>query len=107
MPRRRYKTVPRLWAISSVVAFVALGFIDPVTGMAKGDNNLWSKVLLLPTLNRHQLGEIVPPLFLYGGMLALTAAVLGWVVQALIVASSGAQRSRFAIPTQEPRGVKS
>ncbi|MFO0801552.1 MAG: hypothetical protein U0791_00320 [Gemmataceae bacterium] len=102
MPRSQFRTNQRLWAISSAIAFVALGFIDPVGGAAKGENSWWSKVFLLPSLNRHQLDEIVMPVLVYGVVLGLTAVVLGWVVQAPLVMCIGRSVQSAGIRNREP-----
>lgn len=101
MRRSQFRTNQRLWAISSAMAFVALGFIDPVGGVAKGENSWWSKVFLLPNLNRHQLDEIVPPVLVYGAVLGLTAVVLGWVVQAVLVMFTGRRVQSAGIRNRE------
>lgn len=106
MAKVKYPTNPSQWAISSTVVFVVLGFIDPIAGVAKGENNWWSKVFLLPSLNRSQLGETVPPVLVYGAILALAAIVLGWVLQALIAVRRGPSRSRYELLAEHLRDAK-
>jgi hypothetical protein len=90
-----YRTSLRIWTVASVVLFVALGFFDPWKGAAKGENDWWSLVSKLPTFNRTQLDEILPPLLLYTLVLGFAALVFGWVLQALIaIAGNRSTKSR-------------
>ena len=44
MARVRFRTDFRLWLLAAGGLFASLGFVDPVAGVAKGDNSLWSYV---------------------------------------------------------------
>lgn len=81
-----YRTNNWLWGIASGCIFLALGFADPVSGAAKGDCSLWSHVGVL--IRRDYFcssAEILAHVAFLAMFLAVPAALLGWVVQALII----------------------
>ncbi len=86
MAMARFHTDKRLWLIAASVLFVALGFVDPVAGVAKGDNSLWAHVARFVTGDYFcSTPEIVIPILLRSALQAIPAAVLGWVAQAVVV----------------------
>src|SRR5262245_45932213 len=97
MAKALFRTDRRLWLVAAGCAFVALGFVDPVAGVAKGHNSLWAYVGL------HVTGDyfcstadiVVPILFLVAPQAVLSAA-LGWVLQAFVVVARS--RGRGAAP---------
>jgi len=65
--------------------FIALGFIDHLAGMAKGDNSLWAYVSLLLE-GRHNTGALLQAVACRSLLQAVAALLLGWVIQAIVVA---------------------
>jgi hypothetical protein len=69
-----------------VCVFAALGFVDLLEGVAKGENYFWSYVRRLVTGNYScTTADMVLPVLMFAGMLAVPAAILGWAVQAVLV----------------------
>jgi hypothetical protein len=86
MTQAQFRTDNRLWAAVAVCVFVALGFVDPFAGAAKGENNLWARVAILVTGDYIcSTTEIILPILIVGAFEALSAAALGWVAQAAVV----------------------
>jgi hypothetical protein len=95
MALARFRTDNRLWALIAACAFVALGFVDPVAGAAKGDNSLWSWVgILVRGEYTCSTGELLAPIVLRAMIQAVPAALVGWVAQALIVVVWSSVRGR-------------
>ena len=97
MAKSRYRTNYLLWVAASGCLFVALGFVDPVAGVSKGDSSLWAVV------NRFVRGayycsttDIVVGLLILAISRAIPAAILGWVMQAVVVIGLGLRRSEQA-----------
>jgi hypothetical protein len=86
MAMKRFRTVYSLWALVAVGVFVALGFVDPVAGAAKGDNSFWS---LLGVYNsgdmQLNLADMRPNLVFRAGLQVVPAILIGWVAHAMIV----------------------
>ena len=82
----------RLWAITSVCVFVALGFVNPVAGVAKGDLSLWAYVSDVVTGNFADVTSGVQAIVFLSLLLAVPAVLVGWVLQALIVLVASAFR---------------
>jgi hypothetical protein len=90
MPRARFRTDLRLWLLAAGGVFVALGFVDPVAGVAKGDNGLWAYVARFVTGDYFcSTPDIVIPILFRSALQAVPAAALGWVVQAVVVVARG------------------
>jgi hypothetical protein len=86
MLRDRYRTDFRLWALIGACAFIVFGFLDPVAGVAKGDESLWGHVTdVLAGRWDGRTDEIVPKIILMTVVLAAAAATLAWVAQAFLV----------------------
>jgi hypothetical protein len=106
MALARYRTDYRIWALIAVCAFVALGFVDPVAGVAKGHNSLWSYLgILLRGEYYCSTSELVAATMSKAVLAAAPAFVAGWVAQALIVViwRSLKKPSRSAIETPVPQ----
>ena len=83
---RKMHTDRRLWLLFGVVAFVLLGFVHPQNEAVEykvGPSNFWG-VLFDPHIWRSRETLVVLPA--YTTLLAVPAAVLGWVAQAIVVA---------------------
>jgi hypothetical protein len=86
MAKTRFRTDHRLWATAAACVFLALGFVDPVAGVAKGDNSLWAYVARLVTGNYScSTLDIVVLILIRSALQVIPAALLGWVVQAVVV----------------------
>ncbi|HEX4613539.1 MAG TPA: hypothetical protein VH092_35480 [Urbifossiella sp.] len=106
MGRTRFRTDTRLWVAAAGGVFVALGFVDPVAGVAKGDCSLWAVVTEFMTRDYHGgTLDIVIPILFRSALLTVPAA-LGWVVQALVVvvwsAARAAELGGWAVPGTAP-----
>lgn len=82
-----YCTNYLIWGITSGCIFLALGFVDPVAGATwKGDNSLWSYGgILVHGDYICSRAEILTHIAFLALLLAVPAALLGWVVQALVI----------------------
>jgi hypothetical protein len=83
----RLRTDHRLWAVAALDLFVALGFVDPLTGATwKGEHSFW---YLVGTVVRGEwasgLSGALLSLLFYAGLLCVPSVLLGWVVQAVVV----------------------
>lgn len=85
MPRKQLRTSRRLWLFLTAAVFVALGFVDPWKGAAKGDHYWWNHASQFPSYNGSQWNEMLPPFLIYGLMLLVAAVILGWVFQAIFL----------------------
>ena len=83
----QFRTDFLLWAITAGCVFIALGFVDPLAGAVyKGDCSLWAMVVRFVTGDYcGSTYDRVIPIVYYGLLLAIPAATLGWVAQALVV----------------------
>lgn len=100
-----YRTNYWIWGIVSGCIFLALGFVDPVAGATwKGDCSLWSHVGDLISGDYFcSPGDILAPIVFMALFLAIPAALLGWVLQAIIVV---AWQSSRAAPSYSDRSSK-
>ncbi len=96
MPTAQFHTHRRLWLISAGGLFIALGFIDPVAGVAKGDNCLWHYVTRFVTGDYFcSTPDIIIPILYRSALQAVPAVILGWVVQSVaVMAWTRGRRSR-------------
>jgi hypothetical protein len=95
MTGKPLRTSYPLWALAAIILFIALGFVDPVAGAAKGDNSLWSYVGHLCDGGYNT--EALLTAAAYRAVLQTVPAVLlGWVLQALLVAGWAAARGWLA-----------
>ena len=85
MTHGTYRTDYRIWAFLSACAFVALGFLDPVAGVAKGNESLWGHVVDLFTGRYGRTNEILPKILLFASVLGGAATAIGWVAHAFVV----------------------
>jgi hypothetical protein len=86
MARARYGANTRIWLIAAGCLFVAIGFVDPVAGVTKGDNSLWSHTTHLVTGDYHcSTSDIVIPIVFQAVLLSVPSVMIGWVIQAFIV----------------------
>ena len=92
MAKMQFRTNTRLWLGASATLFVALGFVDHLAGVAKGDNSLWGYFTL--SMTGAGSADLFMVILLRSVLQAGLAAALGWVVQAAIVASWSMCRSR-------------
>jgi hypothetical protein len=84
MSQRR--TDRRLWLLVSVCLFIALGFVNPLAGATtKSDHSLWAKIGDMANGNLVVIRDMLPGVVCYTFINAIAAALLGWVVQALVV----------------------
>jgi hypothetical protein len=82
----RFRTNYQLWTAIGGCLFIALGFVDPLAGAGKGDNRLWANVVRLVHEDFSRItSDMVLPILLWGVILAIPAAALGWVFQAIVV----------------------
>ena len=101
MAREPYQTNCRLWVCVSTLAFVALGFVNPLAGITKCDDlSLWSHVdAALHRSNSNGFDESAWPfLGFHAGFMAMPAVIVGWAIQALIVILWSSIRSRPLSP---------
>ncbi len=96
-----FRTNYSIWEIASVCIFLALGFVDPFAGALQCNTSFWalfSSIFMDP-------GESPASTFLalYALLLAVPAALTGWVLQALVIVAW--QSSRTALP-HRGRGSK-
>ena len=84
MPKRRWQTDGKLWALAAWAAFVPLVFWDVRGDDGKGAWSLWEYVRLLWE-GGYGNGELFTALLMQSVILAVPAVIIGWVVQALIV----------------------
>jgi hypothetical protein len=100
-----YRTNYWIWGIASGSIVLALGFVNPGAGVTwKGDSSLWSYVGVLVRGDYFcSLADILAPIAFMALFLAVPAALLGWVLQALIVV---AWRSSRAAPPRSGDGPK-
>jgi hypothetical protein len=105
MNQEPYRTNYWFWGIASGCIFLALGFVDPVAGATwKGDCSLWSHVGILIRGDYFcSSADIVAPIAFMALFLAVPAALLGWVLQALIVV---AWQSSRTTPSHSSSGPK-
>jgi hypothetical protein len=94
---RQYRTDYRLWAVVSVPFFVALGFFNP-TGEA-GDTSLWFHLRKLASGDHRNTGGLVVGIVVQALILAVPAAVAGWLAHAVAVLC-GVRLSGRADPDQ-------
>ena len=101
MSRQTYKTDRRLWLIASCCVFVALAFADPFGGVTKQNASLASHTWYLMRGDFVAPAEGVRIAVFMSAILTAPAVVLGWVVQALVVAlrSKGQREPTKADPT--------
>jgi hypothetical protein len=90
----QYRTDRLLWAIFTAGVFVALGFVNPLAGVGKfgGDHDWWDQFGILV---RGDYPDVIGDSLRVGTcglVLAVPSAVLGWVLQALVVVSWSAAR---------------
>jgi hypothetical protein len=88
MLREPLQTNNRLWVLGAVSVFVALGFVDHLAGATwKGDNSLWHYFGLLFEEQEGHNTEGLLFVILFSSLLrAVPAVLVGWVLQALVVA---------------------
>ena len=99
MARVRFRTDFRLWLLAAGGLFASLGFVDPVAGVAKGDNSLWSYVARFVTGDYFcSTPDIVIPILFRSALQAISAAALGWIVQAVVVVARGHAEASGAEP---------
>ena len=99
MAKAKFRIDLRLWLLAAGGLFVALGFVDPVAGVAKGDNSLWAYVARFVTGDYFcSTPDIVIPILFRSALQVVPAAALGWVVQAVVVVARG----RAEAPDAEP-----
>ena len=84
MAKRRWPTDYRLWALAAGVVFIPLGFMDLLAGSGKEEHSLWAYLRLL-LAGGHNNQALVSMLVIQGLFLAIPAAAIGWLVQALAV----------------------
>jgi hypothetical protein len=82
------RTNRRLWFVVSICLFIALGFIDPLAGLTqKSEHNLWAEFGAMANGNSFVIRNMLPGVIAYSLLNAFAAALLGWVVQALVIAA--------------------
>jgi hypothetical protein len=98
MTRQPFRTDYRLWILAAGCVFVALGFVDPVAGAAKGDNSWWAYVgFLLRGDYSCSTGEIIGAITFRGALQAVPSVLVGWVLQALVVVGWSSPRRRTSL----------
>jgi hypothetical protein len=100
MTGKPLRTGYRLWTLAAISTFVALGFVDMGKGGESGDGlaSLWSSVGRVLTLwwigYKVELGlDLIICQVLFW---TVPAVLVGWVLQALMVAGWTAARDWFA-----------
>jgi hypothetical protein len=78
---RRYPTDKPLWAICSLAAFLALGFVDP--GWGKGDISFWHNTKTLIAGRWASPMEGAATVGFLALVLAVPAVVIGWLAHAV------------------------
>lgn len=84
MAKRRWRTDYRLWALAIGMVFVPLAFVDVLGSGTKAPSSLWAYARLLFE-GRSNSAALVGMLVFQGLFLAVVAAPLGWLVQAVAV----------------------
>ena len=96
MAQLQFRTNSRLWLGASATLFVALGFVDHLAGVAKEDNSLWGQVML--SMTRAGSADLLMAILIRSVLQAVLAVALGWVVQAVVVATWSTCRSAGTRP---------
>jgi hypothetical protein len=91
---KRFQTDRRLWLIASVVAFVALGFVNFEDTTWNADHTLWGAIWVMPT--HPSLPDEHTMLLGYAVMLVIPAAMVGWLIQAVAVMTRSKPAARNA-----------
>jgi hypothetical protein len=84
--RRKFRTNHPLWIFATGCVFGALGFVDPTGGLAKGKYSFWDYIQDLVT-GTYAAGSdhLFIKVMFYGLFLIGLAALVGWLLQALLV----------------------
>ena len=99
--QRPLRTDRRLWLVFGIVSFVLLGFVSPWTAAIEykvGPGDFWGMIAAGRSL--WERWEFIGILGVYASVLAVTAAIVGWVTQAIVVAI------RTPSPQREAAGVR-
>jgi hypothetical protein len=96
-----YHTSRRGWAVAAGCVFVILSFVDPVVGVAKGDNTLWTYFrVLLSGQYACSTTDAVSVVLMRAVFQLVPAMILGWVIQALFLVVK--KSSRRTTPAECP-----
>jgi hypothetical protein len=80
------RTNKPLWALAGVAVFIALGFIDPLAGATwEGDSGDMWYVVGQMLASRARPEAILEAIVFITLLLSITALLVGWVIQALLV----------------------
>jgi hypothetical protein len=91
--RREYRTNIRLWALCSGAVLGLLGFIDPLPGAKTNPGPLWDQVATILTGDyAGGLAHRIPEALIHTAVLAIPAALMGWLLHALIITLTAALR---------------
>jgi hypothetical protein len=81
--RREMRTDRRLWVVFGAVAFVLLGFVDPLGGRAYRDLSYWAQVS--SAVREMEPQDAVAKVAACTVSVTICAAVIGWLAQAVVV----------------------
>jgi hypothetical protein len=86
MTQPRFQTNWSLWSVFSAAGFIALSFVNPIADVAKGNHTLWAYIVRFMTGDYAcSTSAILAPILMRSAFQFAAAALLGWVLQAVIV----------------------
>ena len=80
---RKYKINKGTRRILAAAIFIML-MIIPLFPESKQNGSVFDEIQRVPTYNRHQISEVVPPLVLFTFLFFFTSLVLSWVAAGII-----------------------